>query len=399
MAEAVRHRGPDSLEVWTNERHGVAASRLTIFGDPQAPMIFHDHPTGRIFLLNGEIYNYHELWAVLQKWGMKPRTDLECELLARLYDHYGLDFVKRLKGMFAIVILDESELVMARDRFGIKPLYYTVTGDKVLVCSELKGLLRHPEISPRLNLSALEETKVFGYVHSSTETLFKGIQQVAPSGVLRLRGAQKIEKSVFGSLPPAYYIDGRSGLDYSDCVRKTRHLLLQAVERMFRHGNMDKAIYLSGGLDSSTMALVAKRCLGHRVHTFTLADNSASADYQAARHVADALGTEHHEYIVTLDDYWRWLPDYIAHYEGMMAGGVFHIQGGLAFHIISKYVADHFRVAFSGEGADELFGGYYWIYTHPCGFSDRIRNNLKGLEHNQRLSKIVDNIFPLPRPL
>ncbi len=97
-----------------------------------------------------------------------------------------------------------------------------------------------------------------------------------------------------------------------------------------------------------------------------------------------------------MDDYWRWLPDYVAHYESLMAGGVFHIQGGLAFHMLSRFVAQHVRVAFSGEGADELFGGYYWIYTHPLGFSDRIRVNLSAVKENERLRNLVETLFPQP---
>jgi asparagine synthase (glutamine-hydrolysing) len=112
--------------------------------------------------------------------------------------------------------------------------------------------------------------------------------------------------------------------------------------------------------------------------------------------VAQALGTQHHEYFVTARDYWCAVPDYMAHYESLMAGGVFHIQGGVAFHMLSQRIAQNVRVAFSGEGADELFGGYYWIYTHPLGFSDRIRNNLQNILPNEQMADYVDRLFPKP---
>lgn len=162
MATAVCHRGPDSFEVWTNKHHGVAGCRLSIFGDRDAPMIFQDPDTGQIVLLNGEIYNYHSLWRDVSKQGYYPRTDLEAELVARLYQIHGLEFVGRLKGMFALVIVDNSQLILARDRFGIKPLYYTKVDQSILVCSEIKGILCHPKVSPILNTAALEETRVLG---------------------------------------------------------------------------------------------------------------------------------------------------------------------------------------------------------------------------------------------
>lgn len=164
---------------------------------------------------------------------------------------------------------------------------------------------------------------------------------------------------------------------------------------MFNHGGMEKGLYLSGGLDSSTIAYIARAELGYPLQTFTLADSPETPDFQSARVVAKALHTKHKEFMVSVNDYWRWLPDYLAHYESLMAGGVFHIQGGLAFHILSKFVSDHVRVAFSGEGADELFGGYYWIYTHPLGFSDRIRQRL-GNGENGKVRALVEAIFPLP---
>lgn len=384
------------MEVWTNERHGAAGCRLSIFGDQDAPMIFQDPDTGQIVLLNGEIYNYHSLWKDLSKQGYHPRTKLEAELVARLYQIHGLEFAGRLKGMFAIAIVDDSQLILARDRFGIKPLYHTKVGKSVLVCSEIKGILCHPKVSPILNTAALEETRVFGYVHSQDETFFHGIKQVSPGTVISFDCDGLISEERFGDLPQARYLNGHSGYDYLTAVQETRRRFIQAAERMFEHGSTEKGLYLSGGIDSTTLACVARRELGYPLQTFTLADSPDTDDLNAARMVAQALGTEHGEFIVSIDDYWRWLPDYIAHYESLMAGGVFHIQGGLAFHLLSRFVAQHVRVAFSGEGADELFGGYYWIYTHPLGFSDRIRSNLSAVKKNGRLRNLMETLFPLP---
>lgn len=213
---------------------------------------------------------------------------------------------------------------------------------------------------------------------------------------MTMTGSEQREQRRFGVFPPARYLNGSQAPDYQECVHVARKKMIQAAERMFQHGAMEKGIYLSGGLDSSTMAFVVRKYLGYQIKTFTLADKSESPDLNSARKVAKTLGTEHYEYNVDVNDYWRWLPDYVAHYESVMAGGVFDIQGGLAFHILSKYVAQHVRVAFSGEGADELFGGYFWEYTHPLGFSDRIKRNFSGLERNGRLKEVLNTLFPEP---
>lgn len=396
MSEAVRHRGPDSFEFWINGRHGIAACRLSIFGDVNSPMIYKDDTTESIILLNGEIYNYDELWIDLSHKGFQRQTNLEAELIARLYEIHGLNFARYLKGMFAIVILNDSKLILARDRFGIKPLHYTKSRNKIFVSSEIKGILKNPEISPILNKNALEETGVFGYIIDQEATFFKNIYQVLPGTIVVFNEDKVIKKNKFADLPQIEYLNGGFDTDYEELKRNVRDLVIKATEKMFYHGNMDKGIYLSGGIDSSTIAFVAKKILGYPVRTFTLADNRNSPDFKSAKKVAKTLGTEHEEYIVTINDYWHALSDYIAHYECLMAGGVFDIQGGVAFHLLSQKVAKDIKVAFSGEGADEIFGGYYWIYTHPIGFSDRIRNNLKNILPNERMTDIVNTLFPEP---
>jgi len=396
MIEAVKHRGPDTCEIWPMKLHGIAACRLSIIGDSNAPMIHRDERTGLVVLLNGEIYNYSELWHELEPVAGCHQTDLESELIARLYSIHKTDFVQHLKGMFALALLDKDHLILARDRFGIKPLYYAMKGRKVLVSSEIKGILAHPDVTPCLNVEGLKESAVFGYVADQENTFFEGIYQVPPGGIVVFGPDGLIMKSLYTSLPDAYYQNGKRGIPYGEACTKVRQNVIESAEKLFAHGNMDKGIYLSGGVDSSTMTLVARNILGIQVQTFTLADGEDSPDFQAARRVAKALGTDHNEFTVGLDDYWRALVDYVAHYESLMAGGVFDIQGGVAFHLLCQRASERIRVAFSGEGADELFGGYYWIYTHPLGFSDRIRGNLKTIMPAERIECIVDELFPAP---
>lgn len=395
MAQSVSHRGPDGLVWLTIGNSSLGASRLAIMGDPDASTIFHDSQTHITVMLNGEIYNVRELRADLATNGYTFQTDLESEVLGKLYSHYGADFVKHLKGMFAIAILDGNRLLLTRDRFGIKPLYYIKMGQKVIFGSEIKSILVHPEITAQLHIPALEEIAVFGYVFSSDKTLFEGIMQIEP-GTVVVFSENGLSVTQFWQAPEASYFDQERHLDYSTAVMQLRELIIKTMDVLLSHGNHPVGIYLSGGLDSTILALVARNILGYPVTTFTLADNSETADLLAAREVASKLGTRHIERRVTVDDYFNKLNHFVQHYESLVAGGVFDIHGGVAFHLLSETVSEHVKVAFSGEGADELFGGYYWVYTHPLGFADRIRDRLQFNANGHGTRKYVDDLFPLP---
>ncbi len=395
MARIVAHRGPDGLDWLTTGNNSLGASRLAIVGDPDASAIFYDPEAKITVLLNGEFYNVRELRAKLIAVGYVFHTDLESEVVAKLYAHYGPEFVKHLKGMFAIAILDGNRLVLTRDRFGIKPLYYTSVGQKVVFASEIKAILAHPEVTAQLHIPALEEITVFGYVFSPDRTLFEGIIQVEPGTIVTFsEDGRSVTK--FWQAPEASYLDRERHLDYSTAVIQLRQLIIETIDLLLSHGDHPVGIYLSGGLDSTILALVARNILGYPITTFTLADSSETADLLTAREVASKLGSRHIERRVTVDDYFNRLNHFVQHYESLVAGGVFDIHGGVAFHLLSETVSEHVKVAFSGEGADELFGGYYWAYTHPLGFADRIRDRLQFNPTGYGTHKLVDDLFPFP---
>jgi len=395
MAQSVAHRGPDGLDWMIAGSSSLGASRLTIVGDPDASAIFRDSKTNTLVMLNGEIYNVEELRAELRADGYSFHTDLETEIVAKLYTKYGIDFAERLKGMFAIAILDGDRLILTRDRFGVKPLYYKKAGNKVIFGSEIKSILIHPDVKAQLNIPALEEITVFGYVYSPDKTLFEGIIQVEPGTVVVFsEDGQTIKR--YWQIPEASYLNPERHLDYSNAVIQLRRLIIETMDLLLKHGNHPVGIYLSGGLDSTILALVARKILGYPVTTFTLADGSETPDLLAAREVSSRLETKHIERRVTADDYFNKLNHFVKHYESLVAGGVFDIHGGVAFHLLSETVSEHVKVAFSGEGADELFGGYYWIHTHPLGFSDRIRNSLQFLPNENGTHTLVNSLFPLP---
>jgi asparagine synthase (glutamine-hydrolysing) len=396
MARSVSHRGPDGLDYRIVGNSSYGASRLAIVGEPYASAIFHDPESGSVIMLNGEIYNIELLRTRLVKSGCVFRTDLESEVILHLYRRDGLNFVRELQGMFAIAIADDSGLVLARDRIGIKPLYYSSTKEGILFGSEIKAILAYPGYHARLNISALEEITVFGYIHSRDTTLFENIHQIEPGTIISFsRDGQQIYK--YWRAPEASYFNKERHLDYPTALRQLKSIIIESLDNLLSHGSHPFGIYLSGGIDSTILTLVAKNILGYPVTTFTLSDDSDNADLLAAKEVSNKLGTHHIERKVSVDDYFNTIEHFVEHYEAVVAGGVFDIHGGIAFHLLSETVSNYVKVALSGEGADELFGGYYWIYTHPLGFADRIRNRLRQLcSSGEKVFQIVNNIFPLP---
>jgi len=395
MAWSIASRGPDGIDWVVRDSNSLGASRLSIVGDPKASAIYFDPLTGVSVLLNGEIYNVNELRGQLLSRGIVFHSDLESEVVAKLYQIHGLAFAKLLKGMFAIAIVGRDWLVLSRDKFGIKPMYYVDHGDSVVFGSEIKALLEHPNSSAQLDISALQQSIVFGYVYAEDKTLFEGIRQVEPGTVAEF-AINKRHIHRFWQLPQARYQKESEVLPYHDAVARLREVIIETMDLLLHHGNDSKGIYLSGGLDSTILTLVAQNILDYPVTTFTLADDPENPDFTAAKEVAGKIGTRHVERIVGLQDYFEILEDFLYHYETLLLGGVFDIRGAPAFHLLSQTVSEHVRVAFSGEGADELFGGYYWIYTHPLGFSDRIRNRLESIPAQDAVCRMVNELFPFP---
>jgi len=394
MLESIRHRGPDSFRTMIFKNHSLGECGLNIVSseDDTLPLIAEENEIALLF--NGEIYNYQEIKDELVKEGYIFTTSTDSEVIIPLYIKYGKDFVKHLKGMFAIVIIDKDQIILARDKFGIKPLYYYQTGDRLIFGSEIKALLQYPDVPAELDLESLEELMVFGYVFSPERTLLKDIHQVPPGSVVVFDG-KSVSKRKYYQIPAPFYRDN-GNIDYEDSVRQLIARLIRTFELFHDHGDQEKGIYLSGGLDSTLMAVLSKEILNRPIHTYTLYASEDAPDFSYARKVAGAIGSEHHEFLITHEDYFRELPHFVYHYENLIAGGVFDIQGGIAFQILSRHISKHHRVAFTGEGADELFGGYYWIYTHPLGFSDRIRERASLLPPQSKIREEVDRIFPQP---
>jgi asparagine synthase (glutamine-hydrolysing) len=393
MLNAIRHRGPDSFNVLLHNNSSLAECGLNIVsGEKDKRPLTNE--SGIVLLFNGEIYNYRLLRENLKKEGYSFKSDTDSEVILKLYEHYKEEFVEHLKGMYAIAILDGNKLILARDKFGIKPLFYFQNNSKLIFGSELKSVLQHPEVPAEIDESSLQELFIFGYFLSEGRTILNNINQIPPGHILTFEG-NKMQKRRYYDMPLAFYSNGRQE-NYSQIVSEISNSLLNTISMFHQHGRHPKGIYLSGGIDSSLMAVLSKEVLNDSIQTFTLYDSKSAKDYSYAKKVAKAIGANHHEFEVTLDDYFKELPHFIHHYENIVAGGVFDIQGSVAFQILSKHISDHVKIAFTGEGADELFGGYYWIYTHPLGFSDRIRERAKTLDKSSHVHDLINYVFPQP---
>ena len=392
MLDSIKHRGPDSFDARGNDNYSFGGCRLQIVGERIIPLpsTFSDN----LVFLNGEIYNYRELENDLGSQGISFEHNSEEAVIFKLFQKYGERAPAYLKGMFAIAIMAEDKLILVRDKFGIKPLYYKKLGSRIIFASEIKSILQHPEVTPKINHSALDELSVFGYIASLDQTLFEGIYQVSPGHVIAFESGKKTSYK-FAELQESNLL-AREGDNYESAAIMLYATIKASMAQMLAHGSQEKGFYLSGGMDSSLLASVAASLSGKPVSTFTLSDSEESEDLLSARRVAKALGANHHEFKIGINDYLKELPHFIHHYENIIAGGIFDIHGGIAFQLLSEKISKHVRVAFSGEGADELFGGYPWTYTHPLGFSDRIRMRLERFRDNKKLVSLVDSLFPQP---
>ncbi|MFH1954218.1 MAG: asparagine synthase (glutamine-hydrolyzing) [Pseudomonadota bacterium] len=402
MLESIHHRGPDSFSTVLFKNNSLGECGLNIVSTKEDLLPLTDRESCIAALFNGEIYNYRELKESLSKDGYVFTSDTDSEVIIPLYKRYGKHFVNYLKGMFAIAILDQDQIILARDRFGIKPLYYQRSGDKLIFGSEIKSLLMHPDVPAELDHESFEELLVFGYVFSGERTLLKGIRQVSPGTLVAFDGQQLTEHRYY-QMPSPFYVEnggriskGTCEKNYEDCVAQLRDVLSRTFDVVCKHGKSDKGVYLSGGLDSTVMAILCCDAAGKPVHTYTLADSEDAPDLKHARQISRRLGTTHREFFISETDYLKELPLFVFHYESIVAGGVYDIQGGIAFQMLSRYISEHHKVAMTGEGADELFGGYYWPYTHPLGFSDTIKQRTAGLPDDSETKAIVKNLFPAP---
>jgi asparagine synthase (glutamine-hydrolysing) len=347
MSATLVHRGPDSDGSLVDGPVGLASRRLSIIdlstGDQ--PIANED---GTVHVVqNGEIYNYRELRTGLEQAGHRFATRSDTEVLVHLYEEHGDRFAERLRGMFAVALWDarRRRLVLARDAFGIKPLYYREDGGDLLFASELRALPRG-EVDP----AAVEAFLAFNSVPGPL-SIFAGTRKLPPGHVLVWEKG-RIELSRFARPSPAAAEDVRhEGED--ELAEELRARLRDSV-RAHLIADVPVGVLLSGGVDSGLLAALAAQESGDAVHTFSIGFEEGSFDeLDDARAVAERYGTDHQE-LVLRPDAALLLPALADAFDEPFAD-----SSALPTYLVSELAASHVKVALSGEGGDELFGGYY----------------------------------------
>lgn len=352
MSDCIRHRGPDDFGAYSDAYCSLGHRRLSIvdLSTGHQPMA---NETGQIHVIfNGEIYNHADLRPELEAAGHRYHSRSDTETILHAYEQFGPDCVTRFRGMFAFAIWDERArvLFLARDRLGIKPLYYFFDGTVFVFASEIKALLKHPRISPRLEESLLPEYLSFGYV-SEERTLFSGIRKLMPGHTLRISVDDFTPKiAAYWQLPTRLTGETRSDAEWTAATRSN----LEESVRLRLMADVPLGVFLSGGLDSSAIAAIMRRMVAEPVKTFSVGYAEAQySELSYARAVAGQLGTDHQEIVISKSDFFGRLPSLIWHEDEPIAW-----PSSVSLHFVSQLAAKRVKVVLTGEGSDEVFGGY-----------------------------------------
>ncbi len=354
------HRGPDARQVIKSGPLCLGSCRLAVVAPEQAPPV-HFPSDRQVLVLNGEVYDLEPHTLVAETAPAVATTDTE--RLGLLLREHGTRALPDLRGLFAFCWLDGNRLLLVRDRFGIKPLYHAHYRQGLLFASEMKALLSLPGFSRELDEDVMSAFRVVGHNVFPGRTPFRRIRAVRPGHLLECREGGRVRELPFAPLlhvPPA----GQGRCPDPDAARaQVEDLLAASVRRAARHDPHPKAVFFSGGLDSSLLLDLARA--EAPTTAFVLSDRSDAPDFVEARRVAAALDVPLREQLIDELDLAREIVHYAWHFEHPIVGGAFDLLGGVAFHALARCVGREFRVAFCGEGADELFLGYHRLHVEP----------------------------------
>ncbi len=381
MCERMKHRGPDSEGLWTDESVALGMRRLSIIDLHTGEQPVFSEDKSIVVVMNGELYNFREVRSDLEKRGHCFETQTDTEILPHLYEEYGEAMLEHINGMFAFALWDKrkQKLLIARDRFGEKPLYYSVFDGNLIFASEPKVLLENPSVKTEINLDALRQYLSFDYVPAPA-SIYKNIYKlpaahllIAENGEVRTRRYWNLSFQKNGNAPT---IEKAAG--------QLREILADAV-RMRLVSDVPLGILLSGGVDSSTVAAFATQFSTEKVKTFSIGFEEDSFDESKfARQVAVHFGTEHYEDKLSVEkaadlisEIGTWLDEPLS--DGSLIPTL----------LLSRFVKKHVTVALGGDGGDEIFAGYPMYFGHKVA---NIYTRIPQFLRNNLIEPIVNNL-------
>lgn len=358
MNDAIRHRGPDDEGFYIDEGVGLGARRLSIIDVEGGHQPIHNEDETVWVVFNGEIYNYKNLRALLTKLGHRFYTQTDTETLVHAYEEFGDECAKYINGMFAFAIWDKRQrrLLLARDRFGIKPLFYSVNGDQIVFASELKSVIRHPSVDRRINVVALSEYLSFEYV-PTPRTILKNVARLPPGHVLKF-SERELAVEPYWDLNLAKS-ERRPPVNWREYKTRLRDKLREVVESEMV-SDVPVGVLLSGGIDSSAVCAMMTEAAPGNIKSFSARFEEKSFDESShARTVARHLGTEHNELLITSDMMLKLVPNLMDFLDEPLGDSSI-----VPTYLISKFAREQVKVVLGGDGGDEMFAGYPTLQAH-----------------------------------
>ena len=360
MADLIAHRGPDSEGYYTDETIALGFRRLSIIDLNNGSQPIYNEDKTKVIVFNGEIYNFKELRAALEEKGHVFSTNTDTEVLVHGYEEYSEGILDKLRGMFAFVIYDVNtkEVFAARDFYGIKPFYYAVMGDTLFFGSEIKSFLIHPDFKKELNRKMIEYYLTFQY-SPGKETFFKNVYKLLPGHYLKYKdGDLEIKRYYELKLEPD---DSKSYEEWREGIKER----LEDSVKAHKISDVEVGSFLSSGVDSSYIAASSDVD-----KTFTVGfNNKKYSEISYAKDLSAKIDTENISKVITKEEYFKKLTKIMYYMDEPLAD-----PSAIALYFVTKLASENVKVSLSGEGADEIFGGYNiyqesfvwpWYYKIP----------------------------------
>ncbi len=388
MNQQIVHRGPDDDGFFVEENVGLAMRRLSIIDIQTGHQPLSNEDASVWIVFNGEIYNHADLRKDLEFRGHRYRTRSDTETIVHLYEEYGRQCVEHLRGMFAFAIWDRAKrcLFLARDRLGIKPLYYSYENGTLLFGSEIKTILTSPGVKSEFNRGALAEYLAFGYI-AGAESMYAGIRKLMPGHILILDECNQLETSSYWDLNVKPDDGAQSREHYVERYREQ----LEGCVSSHLMSDVPLGVFLSGGLDSSAIAALTTKIRKEPIETFSVGYGEETySELSYARTVAVHLNSKHHEVHLSREEFFEALPQLIWHEDEPIVW-----PSSVSLYFVARLAKERVTVVLTGEGSDETLAGYTrYPWTLLNLRMDKVYQMLTPASLRDRLRKGIDN-FPL----